>query len=104
MERETRAPVRQPVGSAEPAASAELAALAEVYGTPVFVYDAEVLRGEYHRLRERLHPAMEIFYSLKANPNVAVCATLAHQGARAEVSSLVELMTAERAGVAARDT
>jgi len=100
MERDTPAPV----GEAEPAAAAELAALAEVYGTPLFVYDAEVLRGEYHRLRERLHPAMEIFYSLKANPNVAVCATLAQQGARAEVSSLVELMTAERAGVAARDT
>jgi diaminopimelate decarboxylase len=80
-----------------------MSGLAEVYGTPLFVYDGEVLREQYDRLRERLHPGMEIFYSLKANPNVAVCATLAEQGARAEVSSLVELMTAERAGVRAQD-
>ena len=45
---------------------------------------------------------MEIFYSLKANPNVSVCALLRSLGARAEVSSLVELMTARRAGVDAR--
>ncbi len=45
-----------------------------------------------------LHPALEIFFSLKSNPNVSVFATLREGGARAEVSSLVELRTALLAG------
>jgi len=40
---------------------------------------------------------------LKANPNVSICALLHSLGARAEVSSMVELMTARRAGVEPRD-
>ncbi len=77
--------------------------LARAYGTPLFVYDGQTLRDQYQRLRDNLHPAVEIFYSLKANPNVSVCALLRSLGARAEVSSLVELMTARQAGVAGRD-
>ncbi|MEI5527099.1 type III PLP-dependent enzyme [Streptomyces brasiliscabiei] len=73
--------------------------LARRYGTPLFVYDGAVLRDRFHGLRDRLHPAMEIFYSLKANPNISVCALLHSFGAGAEVSSLVELTTALRAGV-----
>ncbi|WP_157441432.1 diaminopimelate decarboxylase [Actinoplanes awajinensis] len=77
--------------------------LAERFGTPFYVYDGDSLRGQYQDLRERLHPAMEMFYSLKANPNVAVCALLGSLGARAEVSSMVELRTALAAGVAPGD-
>ena len=72
--------------------------LARRYGTPLYVYDGAVLRDRFHGLRDRLHPAMEIFYSLKANPNISICALLHSFGARAEVSSLVELTTARRAG------
>ncbi|MFI5776802.1 type III PLP-dependent enzyme [Nocardia sp. NPDC051570] len=73
--------------------------LAAEYGTPLFVYDGDVLIGQYDGLRGRLHPKLEIFFSLKANPNVSVCALLRSRGARAEVSSLTELVTAIRAGV-----
>ncbi|MFF4249657.1 type III PLP-dependent enzyme [Streptomyces sp. NPDC001663] len=73
--------------------------LARRYGTPLFVYDGAALRDQFDGLRDRLHPAMEIFYSLKANPNISICALLHSFGARAEVSSLVELTTARRAGV-----
>ncbi len=65
------------------------------------MYDGAVLRAGYARLRERLHPAVDVFYSLKANPNVSVCAILGSLGAGAEVSSTVELETAVRAGVPA---
>ncbi|GHF70373.1 diaminopimelate decarboxylase [Amycolatopsis bartoniae] len=78
--------------------------LAQQYGTPLFVYDTEVLRAGYQRLRERLHPAVDVLFSLKANPNVSVCAYLRSLGAGAEVSSLAELMTARRAGVDPKDT
>ena len=73
--------------------------LAREYGTPLYVYDADVLADRFLGLRERLHPAVDLFYSLKANPNVAICAYLRSLGAGAEVSSLLELLIARRAGV-----
>ncbi|MEV0635588.1 diaminopimelate decarboxylase [Streptomyces sp. NPDC050619] len=81
----------------------DITELAERFGTPLYVYDADVLDDVYSGLRERLHPAVDIFYSLKANPNVAVCGRLGSLGAGAEISSLVELMTVRRAGIAAQD-
>lgn len=74
--------------------------LADRYGTPMYLYDGDDLDNRLTDLRERLHPRLEIFFSLKANPNVSICALLHSFGARAEVSSLVELITARRAGVA----
>ncbi|WP_017596052.1 type III PLP-dependent enzyme domain-containing protein [Nocardiopsis potens] len=73
--------------------------LARAFGTPLFVYDANALEAVYNGLRERLDPAIDILYSLKANPNVSVCSYLASLGAGAEVSSAVELRTALWAGV-----
>jgi diaminopimelate decarboxylase len=78
-------------------------ALADQHGTPLFVYDGDALQDGLAELHDRLDPSLEIFYSLKANPNVSVCAVLHAAGARAEVSSLVELLTARRAGVAPGD-
>ncbi|UGT61026.1 diaminopimelate decarboxylase [Nocardia asteroides] len=80
-----------------------ISTLAAEYGTPLYIYDAEVIARQYHGLRSRLHPRVDIFYSLKANPNIAICALLRTLGARAEVSSLAELLTARRAGVTAED-
>ncbi|MGW4892742.1 diaminopimelate decarboxylase [Kitasatospora sp. NPDC004240] len=77
--------------------------LAEEFGTPLYVYDGRVLREQFDGLRSRLHPALEMFLSLKANPNISVCALLNTLGARAEVSSMAELVTALRAGVEPRD-
>ncbi|WP_117212770.1 type III PLP-dependent enzyme [Allorhizocola rhizosphaerae] len=75
--------------------------LAERFGTPMYVYDADIIARQFRGLRERLHPSVEMFYSLKANPNISICALLHSMGARAEVSSLTELITAQRAGVPA---
>lgn len=69
-------------------------AVAAEFGTPVYIYDAEVLNSAYAGLRQRLHPAVDLFYSVKANPNVSVCAVMASLGAGLEVSSLAELATA----------
>lgn len=78
-------------------------ALAEQFGTPLYVYDSVALAEQFNRLRTTLDPALEIFFSLKSNPNVSICARLHALGARAEVSSLAELMTARRAGVPGAD-
>ncbi|MEU0519637.1 type III PLP-dependent enzyme [Streptosporangium sp. NPDC006007] len=77
--------------------------LAREYGTPLYVYDGDALRDQFLGLRTLLHPRMEMFFSLKSNPNVSICALLHSLGARAEVSSLVELTTALRAGVKGED-
>src|SRR5882757_2134807 len=76
-----------------------MADLAEEYGTPLFVYDADVLADTYRTLRGLLPAGADIFYSLKANPNISVCALLNSFGTGAEVSSYAELATALRAGV-----
>jgi diaminopimelate decarboxylase len=77
--------------------------LAQQFGTPLYVYDGDVLTDTITGLRAALHPRLEIFYSLKANPNVSVYAALRAGGARAEVSSLVELRTVLQAGTQPED-
>lgn len=77
--------------------------LAAEFGTPLYVYDGDRVVERFTGLRDRLHPGLDILYSLKANPNLALCALLRSLGAGAEISSLAELVTAERAGVPARD-
>lgn len=78
--------------------------IAAKFGTPLYVYDAAVLRDTYEGLRDRLHPGVDIFLSLKANPNISVIGLLGALGAGAEVSSLAELETARRAGIAPVNT
>jgi diaminopimelate decarboxylase len=73
------------------------------FGTPMYVYDGEELANRIRTVLTMLHPRLEVFYSLKCNPNISVCALLYAHGARAEVSSLAELTTALRAGVDPED-
>ncbi|MGW3462083.1 type III PLP-dependent enzyme [Streptomyces olivaceoviridis] len=73
--------------------------LAETFGTPLYVYDSQVLTDHFTAVRGILPEEAEVFFSLKANPNVSVCAVFASAGAGAEVSSLTELHTARRAGI-----
>jgi diaminopimelate decarboxylase len=77
--------------------------LARRFGTPLYVYDGQVLEQTYRRLRELLHPGVDIYYSAKANPNVSICAAFHALGAGLEVSSLAELATALRAGAAGNE-
>jgi diaminopimelate decarboxylase len=78
--------------------------IADTHGTPLYLYDADVLTATYQGLRAALHPVLELYYSLKANPNVSVCAELVRLGAGAEVSSGIELRTAAAAGAAPAET
>ncbi|MFD9623365.1 phosphopantetheine-binding protein [Streptomyces virginiae] len=80
-----------------------VATLVRDWGTPLFVYDADVLRDRFEQLRDLLDERLTIFYSLKANPNIAIAALFRSFGAGAEVSSHTELVTALRAGFAPAD-
>lgn len=77
--------------------------LAERFGTPTYVYDGDWLAENLRTLRGALHPALEVFFSLKSNPNRAVYDVLRAAGARAEVSSLAELRTVLDAGTEPAD-
>jgi len=75
--------------------------IAERVGTPVYVYDAELIRGQYHALGAALEAVPHrLFYSVKANSNRAVLGLLRSLGAGVDVVSVGEIERALRAGFA----
>ena len=78
--------------------------IAAAIGTPFYCYSDATLRHHYSALDEALRTAKigdhMICYSLKANSNLGVIATLAAQGAGADIVSEGELHRALKAGIA----
>lgn len=74
-----------------------LRAVAEGFGTPVYVYDLDGVSAQVWRLR-RAFPEAEPFYAVKANPCGAVLRHLAALDLGAEVITEGELARALRAG------
>ena len=81
-----------------------LPAIAEAVGTPFYCYSTATLTRHYQAFSGafRKTPA-RIFYSVKANSNLAVIATLRALGAGADVVSGGELKRALAAGIPASD-
>ena len=78
-----------------------LARIAAEVGTPAYVYCAGAIAGRYRRLARGFGSTpVAIYYALKANSNQAVIATLAAEGAGADVVSAGEIARALAAGVA----
>lgn len=78
----------------------DLAALADRYGTPLYVYDAATIRTslrEYVDAFFRYRP-VRVAYSVKACALIGVGAVIAQEGIDASVASLGELEAARRAG------
>jgi diaminopimelate decarboxylase len=75
-----------------------VASIADLYGSPLFIYDAEVMRRSYRSLYSAVAGFAEIFYSIKANPNPAVASVFLQEGAGAEIASKAEFEIALRAG------
>lgn len=71
---------------------------ANLFGTPLYVYHSEKIKTCYEALNESVEQEVDIFYSLKANPNLAIATLLNQMGAGAEICSGVELKTALQAG------
>jgi diaminopimelate decarboxylase len=80
----------------------DLAALAADVGTPFYCYSTATLERHYRVLSDAFAgvPAL-ICYAMKANSNQSVIATLARQGAGADIVSGGELTRALKAGVTA---
>ncbi len=76
--------------------------IAREYGTPFYLYHGEMISGRVRRVQEAL--GTEVAYSLKANPNLAVCQLIAREGhTGGEVASSGELVVALAAGFAPED-
>jgi diaminopimelate decarboxylase len=73
-------------------------ALAEKYGTPLFIYDRGVLDSKWNQLRAALPARFAISYSVKANPNRAFLEYFLEKGAGLEVASQGEFHQALAAG------
>ena len=72
--------------------------LAERFGTPLYVYCEDTLRGRAREIRDAVPDAL-VAYGSKAFPNVAVMQLFADEGLGADVASLGELTLARAAGI-----
>jgi diaminopimelate decarboxylase len=72
--------------------------LARTYGTPLFAYDAGLMRRSYGSLRRAVSGFAEVYYSIKANPNPAVVFLFVEEGAGLEIASGAEFLRARDAG------
>ncbi len=72
--------------------------LAERFGTPLFAYDAGLLRRNLTRLRQSVGDHVDIHYSVKANPNPRVIEVFVAEGAGIEIASAAEYLRARKGG------
>jgi len=84
----------------------QLIGYAQTYGTPLFVYDGDLIAKKYHKFHDAFaeaYGAVKIHYALKANTNISIVALLKKQGAAAEVISMGEIYLARKLGYAGTD-
>jgi diaminopimelate decarboxylase len=74
--------------------------LAERYGTPLYVTDEAVIRGNFRRYKAACQAVEnDIYFAIKANGNLAILRILAQEGAGADVFSGGELELVKQAGI-----
>jgi ornithine decarboxylase len=84
--------------SAEPVVTFDHAErLAELFGSPLLVLSRSRLAQTYQAFKENL-PGVELFYAVKANPNIELLRTLAELGSSFDVCSYPELEQVLKAG------
>ena len=84
------------------AENVDVTAIAENIGTPFYCYSTATLRQHYTRLKDAFaQNEVTICYSVKANSNLGVIATLADLGSGADVVSEGELRRALLSGIPA---
>jgi diaminopimelate decarboxylase len=75
--------------------------IAQEFGTPLFVYDQSVLERQLTELQGALPASFELYYSVKANPNLALLKFFVEHGCGLEIASSGELVQTLAAGCAA---
>src|SRR5271167_3489136 len=77
---------------------AELHSLADRYGTPYFLYAVDEIARRIELVRESLARLVEVFYAVKANPNLELLRMLRNVADGLDISSGGELEQASLAG------
>ena len=77
--------------------------LIKKYGTPLYVYDLDIIKQQYECLRQAIPKKVTIFYAIKANPNPKICSFMRSLGAGAEIASAGELYIALKSGFQGKD-
>ncbi len=77
---------------------AALHELAERFGTPYFLYSADEIIRRIHLVRDSLQGLVQVFYAVKANPNLELLRRLCRVADGVDVSSAGELKQACLAG------
>lgn len=75
----------------------DITEVANSFGTPLYVYDAQAIRRSYYAVAKSLS-RFTVAYSVKANPSVGICKLLRSLGCWAEVASGGEMLIARAAG------
>jgi diaminopimelate decarboxylase len=77
----------------------QLLAITEEFGTPVYVYDADQIVAQYHRLKNAFNGrSVKLHYAMKALNNVNVLRLLRNEGAGLDCVSIEEIHLGLRAG------
>lgn len=72
--------------------------LVATYGSPLYVYDGDMIVSRFDALQDALAGFASVYYSIKANPNPAVAALIVERGGGLEVASGAEFLLAGAAG------
>lgn len=78
--------------------SATLEELAQEFGTPFYLYDADVVNTRIRELQAALGGHAGVYYAVKANPNLELLRAVRHVADGADISSSGELEQAILAG------
>ncbi|MEM8522918.1 diaminopimelate decarboxylase [Flavobacterium sp. PL12] len=80
--------------------SKDLVHLAQQYGSPLYVYDAEKIKSQYNRLSKAFSKVnkLRINYAMKALSNVAILQLLREMGSGLDTVSIQEVMLGLHAG------
>ena len=80
----------------------QLLALTEKYGSPLYVYDANKIESQYHRMKNAFSSVqkLKINYAVKANSNINILKVLKNLDAGVDCVSIQEVLLALEAGFA----
>lgn len=82
----------------------QLQEIAKEFGTPVYVYDAQIIQGQYKRLKNAFNGKdVKLHYALKALNNVNILRLLKNEGAGLDAVSIEEIYLGLRAGFSPED-
>lgn len=77
--------------------AAEFGRLADEFGTPFYLYDADVVASRIRLVREALNDSVKVYYAVKANPNLELLGAIRDVADGLDISSGGELQQAATA-------